>query len=265
MDEKGIIIQFGFIALICTAVFLSRTKSRWTKGHLPNNLPFNKKNLLLVYASISIGVIKFNPRAVDKKTDAIYDFIKKRNDGSLPFLFSVYYSYLETKPIHPNEGAKWLQKFAKDGTKEVLVKFLIRLSLLDGTLTDKEVQVLKMIATTLAISPPTFEKWLIAEEKNVNFNSTRQNNQSRNQQHAHQQQYSGRKHVYSSPTPSLRSQHAKTLGLNEYATDEEIKLQYRKLVKQHHPDRFARSSKEEQERAHKRFLEIQHAYDFLSN
>lgn len=55
----------------------------------------------------------------------------------------------------------------------------------------------------------------------------------------------------------------KTLGLASGATRREIIAAYRRLVAQHHPDRFHGSSVEEQSGAAKRFIEITRAYEEL--
>lgn len=55
----------------------------------------------------------------------------------------------------------------------------------------------------------------------------------------------------------------KTLGLGEEATKRDIIAAYRRLVAQHHPDRFHGSSAEEQSGAAQRFIEITRAYEEL--
>lgn len=55
----------------------------------------------------------------------------------------------------------------------------------------------------------------------------------------------------------------RTLGLGEEATRRDIIAAYRKLVAQHHPDRFHASSVEEQSGAAQRFIEITRAYEEL--
>ena len=56
----------------------------------------------------------------------------------------------------------------------------------------------------------------------------------------------------------------RTLGLDEDATQEDIKVAYRETAQILHPDRFA-TNKKLQERATEQFKNLQEAYDFLVN
>ena len=53
------------------------------------------------------------------------------------------------------------------------------------------------------------------------------------------------------------------LGLNDSASQAEIKQSYRRLAKEWHPDKQKDPAKKEE--AQKKFMEIQEAYDILSN
>jgi curved DNA-binding protein CbpA len=54
------------------------------------------------------------------------------------------------------------------------------------------------------------------------------------------------------------------LGLTKHASQQEIKKAYRKLVKIHHPDCFKNGSEFQLKIATEKFIEIQHAYELLS-
>ncbi len=56
----------------------------------------------------------------------------------------------------------------------------------------------------------------------------------------------------------------RALGLDEDATDEDIKVAYRETAQILHPDRFA-TNKKLQERATEQFKNLQEAYDFLTS
>lgn len=57
----------------------------------------------------------------------------------------------------------------------------------------------------------------------------------------------------------------KSLGVNENATDEEIKKAYRKLSLKYHPDKQANKSEAERKEAEDKFKEINEAYQILSD
>ncbi|MGH7376159.1 MAG: DnaJ domain-containing protein [Candidatus Methylomirabilales bacterium] len=54
------------------------------------------------------------------------------------------------------------------------------------------------------------------------------------------------------------------LGLEPGASREEVKVAYRRLVAQYHPDKVTHLGKEFQDLAHRRLLQIQRAYQHLS-
>lgn len=57
----------------------------------------------------------------------------------------------------------------------------------------------------------------------------------------------------------------KTLGVNENATQEEIKKAYRQLALKFHPDRWATASEEEKKKAEDEFKKVAEAYDTLGD
>ncbi|CAG5083644.1 TerB family tellurite resistance protein [Parvicella tangerina] len=55
----------------------------------------------------------------------------------------------------------------------------------------------------------------------------------------------------------------KTLGLNKSASDSEIKTAYRKLAREHHPDKVASLGEQYQKAAKEKFQKIQEAYETI--
>lgn len=55
------------------------------------------------------------------------------------------------------------------------------------------------------------------------------------------------------------------LGINKTATIEQIKASYRQKIREVHPDSVATKSKEEQEKARRKALEINEAYQILKS
>jgi hypothetical protein len=63
--------------------------------------------------------------------------------------------------------------------------------------------------------------------------------------------------------PAARAELLRILGLEAAATREELSAAYKRLVSQHHPDRYHGATAEEQSEASSRFIEITRAYEEL--
>jgi len=63
--------------------------------------------------------------------------------------------------------------------------------------------------------------------------------------------------------PRQREELLQVLGVTGTPTRQELSAAYRRLVSQHHPDRFHRASSEEQSEAAAKFMEITRAYEEL--
>ncbi|HKR66997.1 MAG TPA: J domain-containing protein, partial [Thermoanaerobaculia bacterium] len=64
-------------------------------------------------------------------------------------------------------------------------------------------------------------------------------------------------------TKRVRSELLALLGVSSTATRQEISTAYRRLVSQHHPDKFHAATAEEQSAAAARFIELTRAYEEL--
>lgn len=77
--------------------------------------------------------------------------------------------------------------------------------------------------------------------------------------------YNSRRPRQGEPEPSAGKDPYKVLGVSRNATPEEIKSAYRKQAQRYHPDRVSHLGEELQQLAKQKFLEIQKAYEILSN
>lgn len=239
----------AFIALLAFVLYSARD-FKWTRGKFPQNLSFTKDNLTLAYMAMTTGFIFLDRRYEAVKKKMLRQFIARKYKA-MPKRFDHYLELFLDRPMHPVSVATWISKHAKQGTKDELVEFLVRLCMVDGTFNKREYDALRIIARQFSIDPNKLDRW-------IEMNRTHKQTSGRSSQQQHAQQRA-------TVTTSLRAQHARVLGVSENANPQEIKARYRALAKMYHPDRFSRESKETQEEAHTRFLEIQKAYEFFQN
>lgn len=63
----------------------------------------------------------------------------------------------------------------------------------------------------------------------------------------------------------MAANYYETLGISKDANADDIKSAYRKMAKKYHPDLFATAGEQQKADAEKKFKEVQHAYDVLSD
>jgi DnaJ like chaperone protein len=123
-----------------------------------------------------------------------------------------------------------------------ILYFLAGLSTVDGSMNQREMDLLKEMSVLLQLSTKDYDSIIaIYTQKRERIKSSEN----------------------AKPRPSQVELACTILGVSEQATKDEIKKAYRQLVKLHHPDRFATGTVAHQEMAEKRFIEIQKAYELL--
>lgn len=142
----------------------------------------------------------------------------------------------------------WFTRFVADefdnSSKIQLMHFLIGIATVDGVLADKELTVLKNIATKIELNYRTFESILaMFRFRRENFNQQNKSSQK-------------------SSTSKIKEAY-KILEIDETASDSEIKKAYKKLAVKHHPDKVIHLGEEFQKIAKEKFQIIVAAYDIL--
>lgn len=146
----------------------------------------------------------------------------------------------------------WLKSVEPKEEYIKLIDFLANLAFFNDRLTKGEMNLIYKAGDILEI-PRTEVKSIIT----IRFNR---------QQRAREEQQKKRTTYTRSRTSTKQNKHnkLKVLGVHaQNASFDEVRKAYRRLAAQHHPDRFFRASKEDQERAHERFIEIKLAYEYL--
>ncbi len=141
--------------------------------------------------------------------------------------------------ISTRETCARIGKFMPYPARVQLLKFLFDVALADGHVSASEELEIRKIASYLFINQLDYLR-LRAHYFNT-----------------HQQQ----EQQYSSTYSDKSDYHYEVLGLDENATESEIKKAYRTLVKKYHPDRLVNASEQDINIAKEKFQKIQTAYE----
>lgn len=249
MDSLYIIVVFllPFIFAFSYLVYKNWQIKDWRKGVFPEHLKYNKHNLAEAYICLSTYFIVIDKFHQMSKIATLKQFFSRRL-SYVPEHFDDIVDRNFHHPINPETVLDWVNKYANDAHKKLLVQFLVSLCYIDGTVNQKEYDGLRFVVQKLKLGIPFLESTVSMHQK-TGSNSNKSSSSSEK--------------INSRPTPSQRSKYAAILGVNENANANEIRQRYRQLAKKYHPDKFARESAEKQEQAHQRFLEIQEAYNYL--
>ena len=125
-----------------------------------------------------------------------------------------------------------------------IVFLLFQIAAVDGTLHPEEIRTIARIAGWLGISEQHFY-FIHSAFVNGTYRERASDGSS----------YGGPKGASAGRSPY------RVLGVEENATEEQIKQSYRTLVKKYHPDRMVKYPPEEQQAAKEKFVEIQDAYE----
>ncbi|MGX2955587.1 co-chaperone DjlA [Ursidibacter arcticus] len=157
------------------------------------------------------------------------------------------------------------------GQRNDLLRFFVEVqmqaALQDGSLDQKEQQILFTIAETLGMSRFQFEQMLAMVAAAQQFRSgyyEQRTYQQGNSQQGHYQQGYGRYQQSHSSGPTLEDAY-KVLGVSASDEQNTVKRAYRKLMNEHHPDKLVAKGlpPEMMEVAKEKAQQIQAAYDLI--
>jgi len=187
--------------------------------------------------------------------------IKLFRTGSNP-----QFNIVETLEIFKDDVAK------SPRITEVLLVYLISVATVDGLLVDKEIKLVKRVASILGYSSLIFEhmlKMITAQEKiyrsTGNTDSSSYTNNSSNSFSEKNKTETGNRQKQNS-AELLESAYG-ALGVNMDADKTEVKKAYRKLVNQYHPDKVQGQGLPPEfiNAATEYFKRIHTAYEYISN
>lgn len=230
---------FGGIILYA---YKTRHARSWRKGIFPQNLKPTEDNYLEAYLALGAKLMLINYRESKEKIQFINQyfnryFTKANYNFGDSLLFSLKY------PIRTKTITDWMKMHLKEeGARSQIVYFLTGLALINGRVNTSELAFLKQINHDLELDPDNLTKIIAIYAAYNEHKKETENKKS---------------------SPKTRTYAYEILGIPKGATQEQIKKAYRKLVKLHHPDKFATGTESQQKMAAEKFVEIQNAYESL--
>ncbi|WP_343633465.1 DnaJ domain-containing protein [Fluviicola sp.] len=239
-----VILLFGipFVGGLTLYAYKTRHARYWRKGIFPQSLKPVEDNYLEAYLALGAKLMLINYQESKEKIQFINQYFNRYfpkatyNFGD-SLLFSLKY------PIKTETITDWMKVHLKDeGSRSQIIYFLTGLALINGKMSTPELNFLKKINADLELAPDNLAKIIAI------YAAYSEHRKEKTEQKA---------------TPKSKTYAHEILGVAKNATPEEIKKAYRKLVKLHHPDKFATGTESQQKMAAEKFVEIQNAYELL--
>ncbi len=241
-----VILLFGipFVGGISLYVYKTRHARSWRKGIFPQSLKPTEDNYLEAYLALGAKLMLMNYQESKEKIQFINHYFNRYfpkatyNFGD-SLLFSLKY------PIRTETITDWMKMHLKDeGTRSQVIYFLTGLALINGKMSTPELNFLKKINADLDLTADNLTKIIAIYAA---YSEHRKETADQKQKTA----------------PKSKNYAHEILGVSKNASPEEIKKAYRKLVKIHHPDKFATGTESQRKMAAEKFVEIQNAYESL--
>lgn len=225
----------------------------WERKFLPNNKDKSTSAYINAYICAAVLLIKIDRRDADKKRAVLRN--KMVELGKRPELHWDTFDKIWKNEIAERRIANWCKRNLNETERSDLVYLLAELAMLDGSLLAKEYEFLRKFMKSLALPVRELKGILAAHKQRMAREEAK-----RHQQYSKQSHRTARR-----PSKSAREQALEILGLTKAADATEIKKAYRSLVKKHHPDRFSGQDEAIIKAAEERFIEIQQAYEILTD
>ncbi|MDO6737706.1 TerB family tellurite resistance protein [Wenyingzhuangia sp. 2_MG-2023] len=174
---------------------------------------------------LSAVVIKADGKILQKELDYVRNyFVQMYGKDRANNAFKLFKGIINDTSLSTQEVCTQIRNHMTAESRAQLVHFLFSIAKADGHVADIEVETIKAIATYLYISPASFEsiKAMFYE----------------NSESAYQ-----------------------ILEISKSDDNDTIKKAYRRLVKEHHPDKLAHLGEEHMKGAQEKFQKIQEAYE----
>jgi len=234
-DYLNVLLLIGVIILII--VYLPRIKAKQSRF-----------DFTIEFLRLTAYILKSDRKVTSKELDFVYRFfIKEFGSELLPSYKKKLAIILKTnKSIH--NSLKSIDNNQDPTTKLQLLNFLVKITIVDGFLTQNELKSLHLITKGIGLIPYQLESILAM----YSFITEKEFQDKQKQ-----------KIKYKRNSHSKLDEAYKILELSKTATPSEIKKAYRKLVILYHPDKAMHLEKMYQKSAKEMYQKVTDAYELL--
>lgn len=175
---------------------------------------------------LSAAVMKADGKILKSELDYVKQFFKQQFSAHISSKYIRDFKDILRKDFVLSDVCQTINSSMPIRQRSLLIQYLFGIAQADGLVSDSEMKVIRKIASYFRISNVEFEQIKSLFYKDV-------------------------------------SSFYKVLGIEESATNDEIKKAYRKMAVKHHPDKFSQLGEEQQLAAKNKFQKIQEAYEHI--
>lgn len=226
----------------------------WEQKFLPSTGAKSSYSFMNAYISAAVLMIKLDRRDAAEKKTVLHN--RLLNLGADPIELWKTFDQIWDNEIAERRIAKWCVKNLSEAERSELIYLLIELSYLDASLLVREYDFLVKMMKSFKLPLSELKSMMASHRQRMVREQAQKQFDDREQHKTYQK---SRK-----PSKSARDIAFEILGVHPNSNEASIKKAYRTLVKKHHPDRFVRENETVVKAAEARFIEIQKAYELLT-
>ena len=175
---------------------------------------------------LSAAVMKADGKILKSELDYVKQFFKQQFSSHLSSKYISDFKDILKKDFVLSDVCSTINGSMPIRQRSLLIQYLFGIAQADGFVSDSEMKVIQRISSYFRISSIEFEQIKSLFYKDV-------------------------------------SSYYKVLGIDESASNDEVKKAYRKMAIRHHPDKFSQLGEEQQKAAKNKFQKIQEAYEHI--
>ena len=251
LTSPGLYFMIAIFAFVMYMRAKKNVRVKWQEFLFPDDTQSYSDRLMEIYICLGARMIRADRKESAAKLQYMHRHFRKHFPNSY-MRFSEALSHAYDNPVNLRTVGNWIKINLDYKDRLQVMYFMTGLSYVDGFMDGKEKEIIVEMRDILDITPKDFQSLMgMYKQREERYHQKRKREEKTRKEPS---QYRRKSAIRLS---------CEILGVSEYASMDEIKKAYRRLVKLHHPDRFATDSAEQQKVAEERFIEVQKAYEIM--